>query len=826
MSIIAKVGRRKFSTRALLAGIYAALIAGGITMLYPFLLMLATSTTGEPDTKEFRVIPRFWFDRGALYQRFLYEKYQSVSEYAATHDGDASRVWADIELPTESVAEATAKSQAWREFVGTLKPEEFGLWYVGRRNMPGKAEMLWRDSLRAAYASPADLGRDFHRDVTAFTEAFAPYERPQGRLWPGVAGAEGQRWDAFKASIDGKFRRPVDGTALWRAYLNFKYEKVDALNRAIGLVPSDAVEATPREGASDGPPASTDDSRLRLRDSASSGAGVGLTPSPGTPGEDGGEGSASKVENHSSLATEPSPSPLPAYQERDRAASATIADVPLNTRSPVDPIAGPAAHSASDRAPFKKITDVPLSTRLPSDGLAADWEHWVRNELGYRFIGIDGGDAKYRDYLLSGAGTSGSRDSTGSAATAGSPVPGGARTAFDSIAQLNARLGTSYASAQAIVWPPVKPTAAELDAIGGFLRTGPGAKDFSVRTPDIRYAELVASTLGANARPPYEDDDVVTFAADASAWRWWAFTRNYAEVIDYIAVRGRSLWNTLFLVGTMVLAAVTVNPLAAYALSRFRLSATNQILTFLLATMAFPGEVTMIPNFLLLRQFPVWSWLIGAIVGGAIFLALRRASFSRRARSPFASSNGEQARRLHESSGFRFLFATVFAILGAIFAGGYLTPLLGSLVGVNLGPISLLNTFPALILPRLANGFSIFLLKGFFDSLPEEVFEAGRIDGAGELRMLWNLAFPMSTPILAVIVLQTFMSTYGSYLWALVVCQDDSMWTLMVHVYQLQQWAPPYVTMAAAVLCSIPTLVVFLLAQNVIMRGVVLPSYK
>jgi multiple sugar transport system permease protein len=92
--------------------------------------------------------------------------------------------------------------------------------------------------------------------------------------------------------------------------------------------------------------------------------------------------------------------------------------------------------------------------------------------------------------------------------------------------------------------------------------------------------------------------------------------------------------------------------------------------------------------------------------------------------------------------------------------------------------------------------------------------------------MLWQVAFPLSTPILAVVVLQTFTAAYGSYLWALVVCQDDSMWTLMVHMFQLQQWAPSYVTMAAAVLCSIPTLLIFVLAQNMIMRGVVIPVYK
>ena len=96
---------------------------------------------------------------------------------------------------------------------------------------------------------------------------------------------------------------------------------------------------------------------------------------------------------------------------------------------------------------------------------------------------------------------------------------------------------------------------------------------------------------------------------------------------------------------------MTVNPLAAYALSRYRLSYTPKVLIFMLATMAFPAEVAMIPNFLLIKQ------------------------------------------------------------------------------------LGLLNTFAALILPGLASGYFIFLLKGFFDSLPAELYEAASIDGASELRM-------------------------------------------------------------------------------------------
>jgi multiple sugar transport system permease protein len=669
MPIIAHVGRRTLSTRLLLATMYAALTVGGLSMLYPFLLMIATATTSEPDVREFRVIPRFWYDRTALYQRYLHEKYQAIADFNQTRATDI-HAWSQVVLPSVAPHDEAASAQraeSWRRFVASLPPGDFALWFVGKRSMPGKVEMLWRDYLRSQYSRPEEVGRDFGREIHAFTEAFAPYERPQGRLWPGVSGVEGERWDAFKATLDPKYRRPIDGTVLWQTYLKFKYERIEDLNRVAGT-------------------------------------------------------------SHDSFA------------------------------------------------------QIALPARRPAGGLAKDWEHWARNELGYRFVGIDDGSRAYRDHL---------------------------RTSIGSIADVNARLGTGYANEQEIVWPPAHPTTAELDAISGFIRQVPRVDQLSVLTPDLRYAAEVAqpavftSAIGAAyVRPPYEEEDLVNFQADAASWRWWALTRNFGEVIDYIAVRGRSLWNTAFLVGVMMLAAVTVNPLAAYALSRLRLSRTNQILTFLLATMAFPGEVTMIPNFLLLRHFPLWSWLGGlAVASGVGFLLLRASSKA----SPVKSA---------------VLIVVAFA------AVAFITPRVGRELGLDLGPVSLLNTFPALILPGLANGYSIFLLKGFFDSLPEEVFEAARIDGAGEARMLWQFAFPMSTPILAVIGLFTFTAVYGSYLWALVVCQDDSMWTIMVHVFQLQQWAPQYVTMAAAVLCSIPTLLVFVMAQNLIMRGIVIPGQK
>ncbi len=219
---------------------------------------------------------------------------------------------------------------------------------------------------------------------------------------------------------------------------------------------------------------------------------------------------------------------------------------------------------------------------------------------------------------------------------------------------------------------------------------------------------------------------------------------NFSRVFEFMAIRGRALWNTLILVGLSILATLTVNPLAAYALSRFQMRRTNQILIFLLATMAFPPEVAMIPSFLLLRD-------------------------------------------LH-----------------------------------------LLNTFGALLLPRLANGFSIFLLKGFFDSLPKELYEAASIDGASETRMFFTITLALSKPILAVLALNAFIASYSGFMWAFLVCQDSKMWTLMVWLfnYQSRMSEYPYMVMAALVLGSIPTLLVFLFCQKIILRGIIVPSMK
>jgi multiple sugar transport system permease protein len=167
----------------------------------------------------------------------------------------------------------------------------------------------------------------------------------------------------------------------------------------------------------------------------------------------------------------------------------------------------------------------------------------------------------------------------------------------------------------------------------------------------------------------------------------------------------------------------------------------------------------------------------------------------------------------------------------------FLRIFLGLTVGISLGAwlipniaadanVSLLNTFAALILPGMANGFSIFLLKGFFDSLPAELYEAADIDGASEWTKFWMITMGLSKPILAVVGLGAFTGAYSQFMMALIIIPDQKMWTIMVWLYQFQHHSHQSVNYAALVIAAIPTLLVFVFCQNLIIRGIVVPVEK
>ena len=100
------------------------------------------------------------------------------------------------------------------------------------------------------------------------------------------------------------------------------------------------------------------------------------------------------------------------------------------------------------------------------------------------------------------------------------------------------------------------------------------------------------------------------------------------------------------------------------------------------------------------------------------------------------------------------------------------------------------------------------------------------IDAASEFHKFWHVAMSLSKPILAVIALGAFNGAYSNFMFAVVLCPDEKMWTLMVWLVQMQAFSSRGAMMASLVLSAIPTLVVFIFAQNIILRGIVLPVEK
>ena len=384
---------------------------------------------------------------------------------------------------------------------------------------------------------------------------------------------------------------------------------------------------------------------------------------------------------------------------------------------------------------FKTFFDISFSNSYPSDLLSKHWETFVRFELNPQFIFLnDQGRSLFNSYLSK---------------------------KFVNIKSLNNEWKTSYLDFDEINVDNV--TAYESKMSNDFISF--------IKNPDLCPVEVLSiksvetlwrkflkdkygnvlnfnqeanSTYEAISKVPLpmKDMDFNYVSLNKNQLRWDYITHNYKMVIEYLTLFGDGLKNTIIYCFFAIMTSLIVNPIAAYALSRYQLPGQYKILLFFVATMTFPPMVTMIPNYLLMKD------------------------------------------------------------------------------------IGFLNTFFALIIPGMANGYSIFLLKGFFDSLPRELYEAADIDAAAEYHKFWHIAMSLSKPILAVIALGAFNGAYSNFMFAVVLCPDEKMWTLMVWLVQMQAFSSRGAVMASLVLSAIPTLLVFIFAQNIILRGIVLPVEK
>lgn len=142
--------------------------------------------------------------------------------------------------------------------------------------------------------------------------------------------------------------------------------------------------------------------------------------------------------------------------------------------------------------------------------------------------------------------------------------------------------------------------------------------------------------------------------------------------------------------------------------------------------------------------------------------------------------------------------------------------------------LNLTNTLVGIALPTLVSGFSIFLFRQFMTTIPTEMLEAARIDGAGEFRTFWQIVLPMSAPILAVQVVLTFIAGWNSFLWPLVLSNDQKLYTLSVGLNLLNQQLAvnPSLQMAGATVMVLPILFVFIIFQRYVIQGFALSGLK
>jgi multiple sugar transport system permease protein len=145
-----------------------------------------------------------------------------------------------------------------------------------------------------------------------------------------------------------------------------------------------------------------------------------------------------------------------------------------------------------------------------------------------------------------------------------------------------------------------------------------------------------------------------------------------------------------------------------------------------------------------------------------------------------------------------------------------------------LNGFKLTNTLVGIALPTLVSGFGIFLFRQFMATIPTELIEAARIDGAGEFRIFTTIVLPISKPILAVQAVLTFIAGWNSFLWPLIIASDQKLYTLSVGLALLNQQIAvnPSLQMAAASVMVVPILIVFIIFQRYVVQGFALSGLK
>jgi len=175
--------------------------------------------------------------------------------------------------------------------------------------------------------------------------------------------------------------------------------------------------------------------------------------------------------------------------------------------------------------------------------------------------------------------------------------------------------------------------------------------------------------------------------------------------------------------------------------------------------------------------------------------------------------------------GKNFLFAMLIALLMIPWVIGFVPSIVLVLKWFKLS-----NNYLGVLFPYWAGGqiFAIYVLRTFFEGLPEEMFEAARLDGAGHLDLYWRITIPLSGSILSVIAILNIIGTWNDYVWPLIVLASESKRTIAVGLTFLRdtKHPDPGVEMASYVIASIPMFLLFLVTMKSFIRGIASGAIK
>jgi multiple sugar transport system permease protein len=173
-------------------------------------------------------------------------------------------------------------------------------------------------------------------------------------------------------------------------------------------------------------------------------------------------------------------------------------------------------------------------------------------------------------------------------------------------------------------------------------------------------------------------------------------------------------------------------------------------------------------------------------------------------------------------------------VLFGILIGTLMVPSLTTLIPtfVLMSKLGLVNTYQGIILPGMAPAFGIFLMTQFMHSIPDELLDAGRIDGSSEFGLYRRIVLPLMKPALGALAIFTFLGSWNNYLWPLIILRDMDLYNLPVGIATLRglagstakvEWG---MILAASTLSILPILVLFVAMQRQFIAGLTLGSVK